>query len=531
MRDGVGLAVDVLRPAEGERLPTVLTQGRYWRSFLARGQRGGPSDRVPPSAHHPSTEALVAAGFAVVNADVRGTGASEGAWPIPWSADERADAADLVEWIVRQPWSDGRVVAAGLSYEGTTAVLAAASGHPAVVGAVARGFEWEVYEDIVAPGGVVNEGFLREWSTSCADLDRGTPPRLFGWWRFLLKGPRPLDDDPDGAALAALQAARRGPTVWESARALADADAPFGVSGTSLAAVSLAALPALRGPGCAPLQLWGSWMDGTTARTVLRMWEAVPAVREAWIGAWSHTGEEGASLGVRGRPDPTLDAQVRTMLDFLRARVAGAPLAERRLHYYTMGEDRWHTTATWPPEGLTPRAWCLDATGALVDPPAATGTRLGTPDPRATTGRSNRWHTQNARPMSMPDRPERRLLVWRTEPLSDAWELTGEPELAISLTASYDRPAVFAYLDVALPDGRVRHLTEAQVRSPTASGVPGALTLRFLPTSALLPAGARLRLALAGTDADTFPQALPAEARWSVGAGPAARLEVPLRRR
>ena len=75
MADGVRLAVDVFLPRDlpaGTRLPTILTATRYWRAV--EGQPPGNPERF-----------WLSRGYALVNADVRGTGASFGQWYYPWS--------------------------------------------------------------------------------------------------------------------------------------------------------------------------------------------------------------------------------------------------------------------------------------------------------------------------------------------------------------------------------------------------------------------------------------------------------------
>ena len=57
-------------------------------------------------------------GYVYVNADVRGRGESEGeSWPLE---RDGLDGADVVGWIVDQPWSNGKVGMRGGSYRGMT---------------------------------------------------------------------------------------------------------------------------------------------------------------------------------------------------------------------------------------------------------------------------------------------------------------------------------------------------------------------------------------------------------------------------
>ncbi|WP_348240650.1 CocE/NonD family hydrolase, partial [Salmonella enterica] len=57
-------------------------------------------------------------GYVVAIAEMRGSGASFGWRELDRGPQIGKDGKDLVEWIVRQPWSDGRVGMIGASYQG-----------------------------------------------------------------------------------------------------------------------------------------------------------------------------------------------------------------------------------------------------------------------------------------------------------------------------------------------------------------------------------------------------------------------------
>ena len=106
MRDGVRLAADVYRPArDGKpapgRFPTLLTRTPY--------NKDGTSSEGRYYAER---------GYVVVANDVRGRYASEGAWRL--IVDDPQDGFEIVEWIARQDWSDGKVGTFGTSYPGGT---------------------------------------------------------------------------------------------------------------------------------------------------------------------------------------------------------------------------------------------------------------------------------------------------------------------------------------------------------------------------------------------------------------------------
>ena len=105
--DGVNLVGDVYRPGDGKgRYPAVVDMEPYGRS--------SSTDYVPQ-------------GYARVNTDVRGSGMSGGALCL-LCLREQEDVRDVVEWIAKQPWSNGHVALYGYSYSAITALLGAALG-------------------------------------------------------------------------------------------------------------------------------------------------------------------------------------------------------------------------------------------------------------------------------------------------------------------------------------------------------------------------------------------------------------------
>src|SRR5688572_25742422 len=104
MRDGVRIAVDAHVPRSATRLPTILRQTRYLRALEARL----PALGAQFDLYARTRRAFLAAGYAWIDVDVRGTGASTGSWRCPWSQEEISDGVEVVDWIVRQSWSTGR---------------------------------------------------------------------------------------------------------------------------------------------------------------------------------------------------------------------------------------------------------------------------------------------------------------------------------------------------------------------------------------------------------------------------------------
>jgi len=95
--DGVKIAVDLSLPGElkaGEKIPLLIRQTRYYRSFDL-----GPLLRFFTRNWPSARKVFVERGYAWVDVDVRGTGASFGRWPYPWSPDEIRDGAVVVDQV------------------------------------------------------------------------------------------------------------------------------------------------------------------------------------------------------------------------------------------------------------------------------------------------------------------------------------------------------------------------------------------------------------------------------------------------
>jgi putative CocE/NonD family hydrolase len=116
MRDGVELALDLLRPDVPEPLPVVLMRTPYDK---INARAGGP--RALP-------ECLAQRGYIVAVCDCRGRFNSDGAFRPNF--DEAEDGYDTVEWISAQPWCNGNVGMLGGSYLGDTQWYAASRRPP-----------------------------------------------------------------------------------------------------------------------------------------------------------------------------------------------------------------------------------------------------------------------------------------------------------------------------------------------------------------------------------------------------------------
>jgi uncharacterized protein len=538
MRDGVRIAIDLVLPEglpESRKIPAILTMTRYWRS-----QEG---DEVSETQEY-----FARRGYAVVTGDSRGTGASFGRWPYHRSPDEVRDFGEIADWIVSQPWSNGAVGGFGTSYTANTADWMAQINHPAMKAIVPRFADFDPYADLYFPGGVFHIAFGKGWSRSVKEMDLnvkvGDPPR----------GVKPVDDDTGGALLAeAIDARREVPEVYEALSRITFRDDRPEVWGVSMLDWSIHTHLDEVARSRAPIFSWGGWLDAGTAAGVLHRFATLSNPQKAVIGPWSHGGGHHASP--YRPPDfatvPSPEAQLGESLCYFDRYLKGIDndTPERLLIYYTMGEEVWKSTDRWPPAGAASRSMYLAAGNALSfeSPVEDSGEDLYAVDFEATTGTTNRWHTQrNGQDVVYPDRADvdARLLTYTSQPLEEDLEVTGTPVVRLHVRSTTEDGAFLIYLEDVEPTGRVLYVTEGQLRAlhrkvsseappyalfgpfhsflakdalPMKPGEVAEIEIAMHPTSVLFKKGHRVRLAIAGADKDTFVRIPENETpRWTI---------------
>ncbi len=148
VRDGVQLAFEVVRPADQQTHPTLLTYDGY------------DAGRNPDSSY---AARYLPRGYAFVGLSVRGTGCSGGVFDF-FQPSEGPDGFEMVEWIARQTWSNGNVGMIGKSYPGITQLFVAETQPPHLSAITPGHYFADAYRDIGFPGGILNYGFASLWS-------------------------------------------------------------------------------------------------------------------------------------------------------------------------------------------------------------------------------------------------------------------------------------------------------------------------------------------------------------------------------
>lgn len=563
MRDGIPLAVDLWLPEDlgrNGRVPALVMVTRYWR----RTELNPPFSLF--SFPDDDVRFFTAGGYAVLRVDARGSGASGGTRAYPWSAPEREDYREIVDWIVAQPWSNGRVGALGVSYVGTSAEFFAALGHPAVRAVMPMFSLYDAFPDIAFPGGVRNDWFIYRWGKANEVLDANELPRGASWVaKLAVDGVAPAGDGPE--ARAALERAiaqhKANGDIYANALSVTFRDDVSRPAGVSIDTFSPHAVKAQTEAGGAAFSVWAGWHDGAYARAALERFAALDNGQRLVIGPWNH-GAEQALDPLRGTdgagPDGLILRHERLRFFDHYLKDTGQP-PSKEIVYYVLGAGEWRRSPVWPPAGTGEQTWWLSVEGGLEDDlPARIATRGYVVDFNAGSGRTNRWRTQLFRSdVRYEDREMRgrSLLVFESPPLEADMELAGTPLLHLRLAVDAEDTAVHAYLEAVSPRGRVALLSEGVLRAlhraapaqrlgggnrsflrsgaaPLVAGRAEDMAVPLLPLAARIPAGWRLRLALGGADSDEFARVPPAgNVTWAVHTGgqEGSRLVLPVAER
>jgi len=319
--DGATLCALVVRPAAVGRRPTALEFTIY----------------VDPRKDLGKLQYAASRGYAGVMAYTRGKGECirQTQRIIPYQDDGR-DADSVIDWIARQPWSDGKVGMMGGSYDGFTQWAAAKLANP--------------HLETIVPVVPNNPGNGLPLQNNVFILPNYA-------WIYYVTDNRTLDDTTYAESKWASL-----PMRWyRSGRAYEDIDAIAGVPNPWLHKW-------LRHPGydaywqrMSPyradyaritipvLTIDGYYGDSTAIGYFNDLQRYNPAARNYLVaGPWDHFGSQGRSKpavlrGYRVDPAARIDTWKLTFdwLDFVMQEKPRPVLVSNRVNYEVMGENRW----------------------------------------------------------------------------------------------------------------------------------------------------------------------------------------------
>ncbi len=442
---------------------TILLTNRY----VARDAAAGPAPTVLVRSPYGRAQAfgllfgrlLAERGFQVVVQSVRGTFGSGGEFT-PF--DERADGLATLRWLREQPWHDGRVGTAGMSYLGLTQW--AISDQPEVI-AMTPQLTASSFLGASYGGGGYSLDLVLTWMLLVGLQERKLFPLLLA--RALrsdvptLQDELPLGDLDERALGQAVQWFRDwlghhpDDEYWADRQFADERDA-----------------------GTAAVQLLSGWGDLFTPWQFEDLTALAAAGRDVSIvvGPWSHAAPGALATGLR------------ETIAFLRAHLLGDDrlLRPGRVRVHRTGADAgWQTFDAWPPADAAAWTW---------EVPGADRIRFLPEDPTPAVGGPVLLGTHPV--VDNAPLEARADVVVRTGAVLDApLELTGPVTVAVDVEASNAHFDVFARLNEVGADGVSRNVTDGLVRRTDRAT---RVEVTCWPVAHRFAAGSRLRLLLAG---------------------------------
>lgn len=540
VRDGVRLATDIYRPARNgapitDRLPTLFLRTPYDKGNDALAAQGRFF------AQH---------GYVVALQDARGRYRSEGRFT-KYSPLDAPDGYDTIEWLARQPWSDGRVAMWGTSYAAHAQADASKLNPPHLAAMVLnQGGMTNAWDHAVRHGGAFE--LAREltwaWRQIPADSKDSTVQALFErekveeWYGVtpLRKGLSPLSAAPNFEDYFLEELTQSDYTdFWRG----------IGYNWTDWYDRT-ADVPTLH---------IGGWYD-IFLRGTIQNYEALSVRKrgpvQLLIGPWTHSANTRTYAGeVDFGPDAAITDfattfHLRWFDRVLKRTPASGPTTPVRLFVMGTGDGGkdasgrlrhggyWMNASAWPVPGTVPTTWYFHADGALrreaptaassgtsyhADPAHPVPTIGGNTSARLNDGAWDQRERPNfaaSRAPYLPLRSRPDVVVFQTEPLaedvtvigpitvtlhasSDAVDTDFTAKLVDVYPPSADWPAGF---DMNIADALVRasYRDDRPTRDLIAPGQVYRFTIRPFPTANVFKKGHRIRVDIASSNFPRF---------------------------
>jgi putative CocE/NonD family hydrolase len=485
MRDGVMLATDVYGASPGVRRPVLLQRTPY--------NKKGSS---------PVAQRYATAGYVVVVQDTRGRFESEGAF-FAYN-NEGQDGFDTADWIVQQPWSNGRIGTWGASYVGAVQYQAVAEDAPGIA-VMAPTATWSSFYRNIYTGGVSRLALIATAAAGLYPPPAGTEPPL-DWYKTLQALPLADLDLAIGWRIPWLRgilAHPRSDGFWNRLDLTAKIDK--------------VAIPAQHVVG---------YYDFFCRETVANFQRISKNSTEQQLilGPWDHGTIGKRKLGEVDFGEAAVLDLAETNLQwfnrFLKSRTAESTAAVR---YFSMGENQWRSAQKWPPQDTTRTPFYLTS-GGNANTRNGNGRIARQPDPAKAGAQADSFRTDPANPVPAwppamskgkfnafwgpvdqgpnEDRPD--VLVYDSGPLKESLRIAGpvEEELWVSQDTP-DADWVVKLIDV-WPNGFAQNLTvgvqRASMQGPAAApGKPYAVRVDVGHVAARLDVGHSLRIEVTGS--------------------------------
>jgi len=449
MRDGVELAADIAFPDAPGQHPAILVRTPYGRSQQML-----------------NAEWWAKRGYVYIAQDCRGRHESGGEWE-PF-VHERKDGYDTIDWISKQPWSNGAVGMIGGSYVGWVQWWAAVEAHPALKCIVPQVSPPDPFFNIPWDHGIPMLYGAVWWANYIKDREtmKGAPPRLTDFEKFYMLPLSKVDDVVLGVNVPFVDGWWHKETwsAFEGANFMKD--------------LKNVKIPALHVSG---------WWDGDGIGTKLN-WGAMQALGRTnqWLvyGPWSHAFNTTSRLG-----DVDYGAEAILEMDSLYLRWFDTWLKGKqvgleklpRVRVFVTGANEWRSLNNWPDPRSTTKTLYFSAPGPAngptsmgelaAEPPKQQEPDRYTYNPAGVTIDEdilNQDDPTKANTVLKIEKNENDVLVYKSAPLTEPLEMGGPVEIDLYFSTSAVDTDFFAVVVDIDEKGVMRMI-----------GLPGKIRARY----------------------------------------------------
>ncbi|MHA1110647.1 MAG: CocE/NonD family hydrolase [Promethearchaeota archaeon] len=500
-------------------------------TFLRLGYRW--IDKETPKQFNP----FIQEGFNVVKIDVRGAGASSGTRNLPWAPIELEDLKKVVDWITQQSWSNGKIVTFGSNYAATTSELSASLNLESIQASILFGNPYDLYSEMLFPGGIFLEWFAKTWNEK---------NKLYEHSKI-----KSVNDPLYNPIPSEIRHQHQwNVNVNDLFSKIQFNDEKFDSKpDSSIQNISVINYSDEISRNKSPKFVLGSWFDGKSALSTIHRFLNYSGPLIGVIGSWDHS-----LRPVKSVPKLTpysIPSELPLILEqirFAKRSISNPNSIPKLIYYFTVGEQKWKATNTWPlPETQYLNLYFGAKHKLTTTPPEEKGLKTDyRVNFKATTGKKNRWRTYFGSTVDYSDRAkqDKKLQIFTSPLFKNSLEITGHPVVTVQLSSTHEDGAIFVYLE-AIHKRKVYYLSEGQLRlpfwkeskkSPYSTPIPYRsfekpsvsevrpnliydVRIPLEPISVRLPENYKLRVCIAGADAENFknyPNTVKPHPVWSI---------------
>lgn len=518
MPDSIKLAVDVYLPTKGpERttFPVVFKMTPYGRAYI--GPNVGFALRtlswitgmgwrplLDQERYSESISVLLKHGYAVVAADMRGTGASFGQ-QMPLDPQHGEDGRELVDWIAAQPFCDGNVGMIGKSYMGWIQFMVAAKQPEALKCIAPEVIFFESYTGSFKPGGITAQRWMNTFSDRLQSLnmnfsnirkfeipvapviDEDNDGRLEDEWpnidtTIYLANAKPVYRDHQNRTKHYYWNATRDHLGNVQVRDLMTDDFQYfnsvttmkGFEGYSYRDVAPGHYYGAILDSGIPVFHIGRWQDGFVRGTTQLFASAqhLEQHRILLIPGFHMSGVSRAQRKFFGLDYKMDDLLAREHLRFYDKHLKHLENGIDTLPQVAMfvPKDGWKSYEQWPPKESQDQKFYL-SDGKLAPSKPVAGKYAVAVDTLHSSNYGkkelNRWTMASGKPKDPMVRTDidQHTTLFESEPLTENVLVTGHPIVDFWITANVDNADLFVYLEDIDAKGKAYYVTEGQLRA------------------------------------------------------------------